>query len=109
MVGINDDAFKPISPVLFLNSSPALAWTATEILQASIISTFWAIRADSTPARTSPVPPEDNSGPPSVHINNSSSPPEQIIVSLPLRITKAEKLFDIDLAALILSSWTSLL
>ena len=38
MVGINDDAFKPISPVLFLNSSPALAWTATEILQASIIS-----------------------------------------------------------------------
>ena len=74
MVGINDDAFKPISPVLFLNSSPALAWTATEILQASIILTFWAIRADRTPARTSPVPPEDNSGPPSVHINNSSSP-----------------------------------
>ena len=73
MVGINEDAFRPISPVLFLNTSPALAWTATESLHASIISTFCAIKADRTPARTSPVPPEDNSGPPSEHTNISLS------------------------------------
>ena len=92
IIGINDDAFKPISPVLFLKISPALAWTATESIHASIISIFWAMRADITPARTSPVPPLDNSGPPSAHSNKSSWLLEQTIVFLPFRITKAENL-----------------
>ena len=67
------------------------------------------MRADITPARTSPVPQLDNSGPPSAHSNKSSWLLEQTIVFLPFRITKAENFSEIDFAALILSSCISLL
>ena len=65
MIGLKDPAFNPISPISFLNAFPALAWTATDRIHASEIDNCWDVSPASTPAKTSPVPPVESSGPPS--------------------------------------------